>query len=178
MNRIIVWQGRAAQEEGGVSARAKQKWDIGSVFLLPLEDGDSCVGQVIGREAHVLNSVVIAVFDFKGAWAGGDIPPLGLDALFSAVFVTRDLLDSGRWKVVDLRDTAGVVDAAPYESLRRSGFIGARIRGSGIVEEFANAFYGLAPWDDWYLPDYLDAFLFSADKKPTDRLVYSGRHPV
>lgn len=96
-----------------MSVRAKQKWDIGSVFLLPLEDGDSCIGQVIGREAHVLNSAVIALFDFKGAWAHGNIPSLGLDGLFSALFVTRDLLDSGRWKVVDLRDTGGVVDAAP-----------------------------------------------------------------
>jgi len=71
-----------------------------------------------------------------------------------------------------------VVEAAPYETLRRSGFIGAKVRGSGIVEEFVNAFYGFAPWDDWYVPDYLDAFLISASKKPTDRLVYSGRHAV
>lgn len=158
--------------------RAKQKWDIGSVFLLPLENGDSCVGQVIGREAHVLNSAVIALFDFKGDWARMEIPSLEMGALFSAVFVTRDLLDSGRWKVVDRRDTGGVVEASPYETLRTSGFIGAKVRGSSIVEEFVNAFYGLAPWDDWYVPDYLDAFLMSANKKPSDRLVYSGRHSM
>lgn len=156
--------------------RGKQVWDVGSVFLLPLDDGDSCVGQIIGREASVLNSVAIALFDFKGDWSCGDIPALRMEGIFSALFVTRDLLDSGRWKVVEHRDVMGVAEARPFESLRGNGFIGAKVRGSGVVEEFANAFYGLAPWDDWYVPDYLDGFLLSADKKPDDRLVYSGRH--
>jgi hypothetical protein len=64
----------------------------------------------------------------------------------------------------------------PYERLRAQGFVGAKVRGSAVVEEFVNAFYGLMPWDDWYVPDYLDDFLVSPDKKPDQRLVYSGRH--
>jgi hypothetical protein len=161
-----------------VPRKKNQAWVVGSVFLLPLKDGESCVGQVIGREPSLLNSVAIALFDCKKAWTAGDaFPVLSIDQAFSAIYVTRDLLDSGRWAVIDDQSGGLPEELKPYEHLRDSGFIGAKVRGSANVEEFASAFYGLMPWDDWYVPDYLDAFLLSADKKPIERLLYSGRHP-
>jgi hypothetical protein len=160
-----------------VSKKKKQAWAVGSVFLLPLKDGESCIGQVIGREPGLLNSVAIALFDCKGNWATEDnFPKLTADLIFSAIYVTRDLLDSGRWIVVSDQTVGLSAEEKPYEHLRRSGFIGAKVRGSANVEEFANAFYGLMPWDDWYVPDYLDDFLLAIAKKPIDRIVYSGRH--
>ena len=162
-----------------MSRKKKQKWVVGNVFQLPLKDGDSCLGQVIGREPSLLNSVAIALFDCKKAWTVGDaFPALSIDLAFSAIYVTRDLLDSGRWVVIDDQSAGIPAELIPYQSLRDRGFIGAKVRGSANVEEFANAFYGLMPWDDWYVPDYLDDFLLSADKKPINRLVYSGRHPA
>lgn len=179
----ISWSGAAAdqdknQENEVVAKKKKQAWVVGSVFLLPLKDGESCLGQVIGREPGLLNCVAIALFDCKKAWAvGEDFPALSIELAFSAIYVTRDLLDSGRWAVIDDQGVGISEEMKPYEHLRDRGFIGAKVRGSANVEEFANAFYGLMSWDDWYVPDYLDAFLLSADKKPIERLVYSGRHP-
>ena len=48
--------------------------------------------------------------------------------------------------------------------------IGAKIIGSGIVNEFVEAFYGLVPWDDWKAPHYLDSLLISEAAKPVYRL--------
>jgi len=158
-------------------ASKKKQWDSGSVFLIPLKDGTECIGQVIRREKSVLNSVAIALFDMKGKWSSGQsLPSLRAEDIFSAILATKDLLDSGRWVVLDEEIISVSDDMRPYENLRETGFIGAKVRGSGLVEEFANAFYGLVPWDDWYVPDYLDGFLVSPDKKPIDRLVMSGRH--
>jgi hypothetical protein len=160
-----------------VSKKQIQDWTVGSVFLLPLMDGEACLGQVIGRTPGLLNSVAIALFDCKKNWAAGEVfPALTVDLIFSAIYVTRDLLDSGRWAVIGDQRVGLSAELQPYEHLRDRGFIGAKVRGSANVEEFANAFYGLMPWDDWYVPDYLDEFLLSADKKPLNRLVYSGRH--
>ncbi|MGY1410772.1 Imm26 family immunity protein [Luteimonas sp. A611] len=158
-------------------AGKKKRWDRGSVFLVPLKDGTECVGQVIGREKSVLNSVAIALFDLKGKWSAEQkIPSLRSDDIFSTVLATKDLLDSGRWVVLDDEAVKIAAGMKPYEDLRRGGFIGARVHGSGVVEEFVNAFYGLMPWDDWYVPDFLDAMLISPDKKPIERLSFSGRH--
>ncbi len=160
-----------------MAARKKQIWNVGSIFTIPLKDSTECLGQVIGREPSALNSAGIALIDTKGRWTRGDsFPELRLEDVFSVILVTRDLLDSGRWTVLDLKEIGIPVEARPYEHLRAEGFVGAKIRGSANVEEFVNAFYGLMPWDDWYIPDYLDDFLISPTKKPHDRLVFSGRH--
>ena len=160
-----------------MARRKTQKWTKGSIFLVPLMDETNCLGQVVGREPDALNSVAIALFDIRGNWEEEeDVPALGKEAVFSLVLVTRDLLDSGRWRVLGERASGILGERRPYEDLRAIGFVGAKIRGSGLVEELANAFYGLAPWDDWYLPDYLDGFLISSDRKPVHRLVFSGRH--
>jgi hypothetical protein len=66
----------------------------------------------------------------------------------------------------------------PFQHLRGSGFVGATVEGSAVVEKFVDAFYGLAPWNDWYVPDVLDNLLLCAEKKPHAKLVCSGRHPV
>jgi hypothetical protein len=59
----------------------------------------------------------------------------------------------------------------PYEHLRKSGWVGAKIRGAGVVEEFINAFYGLLPWDSRYDPEYFDKLLISPAKRPS-RLIF------
>jgi len=157
--------------------RRVAKWATGSVFLLPLKDETDCIGQVIGREPDALGSVAIALFDVKGTWsAESEVPDLGREIVFSVVLTTKDYLDSGRWLILGERASAVQNETKFYDSLRSAGFVGAKIRGSGLVEDFANAFYGLEPWDDWYVPDYLDGFLISPDKKPVGRLVFCGRH--
>lgn len=163
--------------EGSVASKKKQVWSIGDIFVVPLKDGSECLGQVVGREPSVLNSVAIALFDAKGRWSQGEaLPPLDMPNVFSALLATRDLLDSGRWIVLGKKAVGLAPEQRPYENLRESGFIGAKVRGSANVEEFVNAYYGLMPWDDWYVPNYLDDFLVSPDKKPHERLVFSGRH--
>jgi hypothetical protein len=75
-----------------VQKKQKQIWAVGSVFLLPLKNGESCVGQVIGREPDLLNSVAIALFDIKDNWTVRTaLPKLSVEKNFSALYVTRDL---------------------------------------------------------------------------------------
>lgn len=159
-----------------VKPRQRQKWEVGSVFVIPLMDGSGCIAKVVGRERQILNSATVAIFDARQDASVDEVPILRSEDVFSLVLVTKDLLDSGRWKVISGTGEKPVGELSPYENLRSNGFIGAKVRGSALVEEFVNAFYGFAYWDDWYVPDYLDGYLIGPEKKPSGRLSFCGRH--
>jgi hypothetical protein len=153
--------------------KSRQKWTVGDLVLLRLADGTFAVAQIVGKEPEALNSVTLAIFDQR--YAGVEEAheaELADEDLIAVLFTTPDLLNRGEWKVVESRPVAVDRDKMPNEDLRRSGFVGAKIYGSGIVERFANAFYALGPWDYYHDPKYFDNLLISPDKKPT-RLVFS-----
>jgi hypothetical protein len=158
--------------------KSQGQWKIGDVFVIPTDDGHFVLSQIVGREASVLNSVSVALFDYRldsvsAATNASTIDSMNMNAIFSVLFTTRDLLDSGSWKVVGHRDLVLPKGLQPYEPLRKSGFVGAKVIGSGIVNRFVNAFYALSPWDNWKDPAYLDHLLISPSKKPI-KLVYKG----
>lgn len=155
--------------------RKNQKWNIGDIFTVQLNDGTFVVGQVIGREAKVLNSVTVAFYDlrFDSEEEVLNLESLASEDIFSTVFATRESLDSGTWHIVGQCPVVVPENMMPYEDLRSAGFVGAIVRGSGILDEFLNAYYALMPWDDWKDPDYLDQLLISKDKKPQN-LVYKN----
>lgn len=45
--------------------RKRQKWQIGDYFLIPLSNKEFTIGQIIGRIAEALNSVICVYFDAK-----------------------------------------------------------------------------------------------------------------
>lgn len=157
-------------------AKRKQQWQIGDVFTVETLDGRYVIGQIVGQEKDILNSVSIAFYDLR--YDGDELESENIDLdpkkIFSLVFSTRDLLDSGKWKVIGNQSVPISDNERPYEQLRESGFIGANVVGSGNLEEFLNAFYALLPWDDWYDPNYLDTLLSSPEKKPSNLIYKSG----
>jgi hypothetical protein len=150
----------------------QQNWKEGDCFVLPLNDGSGILGQVIAYEPLVLNSASCAFFDQR--LRSPECPLPELSRLFSTVLTTRDLLDSGRWKVVASHPVQVPREKFPFEPLRHDRFIGAKVIGSRNVEEFMNAFCGLTFWDDWADPNYLDRLLISPTVKPKN-LLYKAR---
>jgi hypothetical protein len=155
---------------------AIQSWKVGDLFRIPLKDGSFLLGQIVAIEPSVLNSVSCALFDMKLSCDMPQPKQPHIERLFAILFTTRDLLDSGAWKVFGNAKVEVTRSQLPYEALRSSGFIGAKIVGSRNVEEFANAYCGLTPWDDWADPEYLDRLLLSPNKKPKT-LVYKRDNP-
>ena len=147
-------------------SKTNQQWESGDCFIIPLLDGQFLLCQVLSAEAAVLNSVSCALFNQKIATNTVDPSP-DVGRLFSTVMTTRDLIDTGHWKIIGKCDISVSRTEFPFESLRASGFIGAKVIGSRNIEEFANAYCGLSPWDDWADPHYLDRLLISQKVKPT-----------
>jgi len=44
------------------------------------------------------------------------------------------------------------------------------MQGSGNMREFVNAFYGLAPWNGYFDPNYFDKLLIDPSKRPKNLL--------
>jgi len=155
--------------------KVRQAWSAGDLFLIPLKNDTSAVGQVLNQMME--NVVSCALFDIRVSKDEDlhTIPTISNDRLISLLSTTRERLDSGAWRVLGKRPIAVERHRWPNEEFRRSGWVGVKIRNAALVEDFLNAFHGLAPWDDWSDPTYLDKLLISSQKKPAN-LVFKDRH--
>lgn len=149
-------------------ARARVCWNEGSIFLVPLSDGRSAVGQVLRRTPRALNSAICAFYDLR-VFPRAKVAPEDLDVqrLISLLFVTTDLLTYGVWPLVGEAPPRHLERMTRLPALEKASYVGAKVIGSGNVREFLEAYDGLRPWDDYADPQYLDKLLVSPDKKPT-----------
>jgi hypothetical protein len=151
--------------------RMPKKFAPGDIFGVPLPNGLLALGQVLSRERQALNSVGCALFS-ETLSEGAPVPEF-LSPV-SVMLVTPDLLSKGVWPVLSNREPVVAASNRPYEQLRDVGWIGAKVTGSGIVQEFVAAYHCLVPWDDWYLPDYLDRLLLPGVSRPHGVLLCKG----
>ncbi len=156
--------------------RKKQKWVLGDVFKIRLENSNFSIGQIIAYEKEI-GSVFCALYklSFNDDKMLLSNELMTSENLVSAIFTTSDLLENGKWEIIT---NMSIENKALLEGIvtahRRKQFIGTDIQGSGLVEDFLNAYFGLTPWDDWANPTYLDEFLINMDKKPSN-LIYVKR---
>jgi hypothetical protein len=155
--------------------RKKVKWKVGDIVGIPRLDGVFTVAQVVDITPQALNSAVLAIFDEAiSDVASPQSISMSPERLMAVVFTTREQLDSGTWKIlgegpVTIRETL-----IPSKELRPRGFVGAKIYGSAIVDNFVNAYQALSPWDMYFRPDYFDDMLISPARKP-ERLIYKDK---
>ena len=142
---------------------ARRKPPVGTVFRVRLSDGGYATGQVIAYEPQMLNSVS-CVFTSQRDWTLGSV--ITESSIIASLFTTYDLLTKGRWETIGEAEIPIPQSDFPFEHLRSAGWVGAKMIGSGTVEEFLNAWHGLSPWDDWADPNYLDRLLFRGRIRP------------
>lgn len=114
-----------------------------------------------------MNSVLCAFFvDLlqEESLAGLYIPSLG--QLLSVQLTTRDLLESGKWKIFGRSSPLEVSNIFPIEELRANEYVGADIHGSRTMWELISAYHGLSEWDDYQDPKYLDTLLVPGRHRP------------
>jgi len=136
---------------------AKQIAKIGDVFKVPLEDGSFVSGQIVEIQKEVLNSITCAFFDSRTDTLPGT--DLEKHKLISVQFVTKDLFNSGKWERIENNKVTLSTKLLPYRETKKKGWVGAKVIGSGIIEMFLNAFYGLRPWDEMKDSEYYQKLL-------------------
>jgi len=152
-------------------SKKKREWGPGDIFVVPLEDGSYGLGQVISYEEAAMGSAVCAFFSDRRRDIPSHIESPSEEVLIAVLFVTRDLLDSNRWRVISNGPLLPWGKYLDLKELRRRGFIGVTIVGSFNVTTLMNAYHKLVPWNDFYDPNYLDGLLVSSDRKPANVLL-------
>jgi len=146
-------------------ATTKQQWGVGSVFGVEQTDHKYCIGQVL--EIPLPNVISCAFYDIRLP-KGLKQPKVELpfEKIISALATTRDKLDAGRWKIISSATPQLDRQFWPNEQFRDMQWVGAKTYGSRIVENFLEAYFGLAPWDRYADPEYFDKLLFFQHRKP------------
>jgi len=149
-------------------ARKKVKFDMGDVFLVPLEnDAGYGVGVVMAVTPDALNSILCSYYDIKlDTKEQFTIDDVNIDSLISVKFTTPDLLEEGYWDIVDNTKPLNPNDYFDFDGLKANGFIGANIRGSAIIRKFLSAYHGVHPWNCYYKDDYFDEMMLYPHNKP------------
>ena len=142
-----------------------QHYAPGDLFAVPIAEGRYGVGQILSVEHDALDSVGCIFF---AATVSDKSGTQGVASPIAVELVTPDLLRSGRWKTKGNFPVGLPPEAWPYNRYRSSGWVGAKIRGSAVIESFLAAFHGLAPWDDFHDPKYLDSFLLPGVERPAN----------
>jgi hypothetical protein len=146
--------------------KRKVKWVAGDNFLVPLNDRSYGHGQVMSYEGRALNSAACAFSSLRFESVVDDLEPVTDENVIAVMFVTRDQLDSGGWRVVNNRPILHWEDTLDMRGLRSRGFVGAIIHGTAIVGNFLSAYHGLLPWNHYLDPEYFDKVLISPDRRP------------
>lgn len=149
-----------------MAKKKKIEWRPGDVFLIPLLDGTFGTGQVLDLQMPTI--VRVALFDenIKSIEEFDLSQSCALPSLISLIASSREQLDFEAWKIVGNKSVEIPIKDYPNEQFRKKGWVGAKHYDAALLEDFFNAFYSFVPWDDWFNPNYLDAFLVDISKKP------------
>ena len=141
--------------------------ETGLYFEVPL-GGDgiasvpSALGQVLAVEPEALNSIACA---FWPVLTQGPREQL-LERPISVELVTPDLLKKKLWQELGRSAVSVPPSIRGYERFRASGWVGAKVHGSGIMVNLLRAYRGLIPWDT-YPNGYLDGLLVPGTARPS-----------
>ncbi|MCL1043712.1 immunity 26 domain-containing protein [Shewanella marisflavi] len=149
-------------------ARKKVKFDVGDVFLVPLEnDAGYGVGTVIEVTPDALNSVLCGFYNiYLASKEDFNVDDVTENKVISLQFTTPDLLKEGVWEVLKKVEPLEANDYFDFDSLKSNGYIGAEIEGSAIIRKFLSAFHGVHPWNCYFKDDYFDEMMLDPHNKP------------
>ncbi|MFD0051097.1 Imm26 family immunity protein [Actinomycetes bacterium NPDC127524] len=146
----------------------KQKWKVGDIFQIPLENGTYAFGQVVWKS---YTHPVCGLFDINKK----DV--ITLEEIINYPFIsvlslTPSSLDSHRWKVLGNMQVKIQMEDVPRK-LNGTPCTGAMSFTDGILEDLANAFYGVTPWNVSAEEDYFDHILLPTVKRPSTAKILS-----
>lgn len=147
--------------------RPKPKpWAVGDVFAFKLQDGSLGYGQVIDSQ-HGAPSCALFERKTEDELAGHEV--LG-SRVISILHIGSDLLDKGVWKVLGTHPPVAKSKKSQHGPRNQVGAVS--FGGGGVVEDLANAYFGLVPWNgEYYREDYLDELLMPGIQMPNTRWI-------
>jgi hypothetical protein len=162
-----------ARVRGTVSAWTQPErvpWAVGDVFAIPLADGTFAFGQVLWEYDFGRNSTMRAptclLLGHRASTSAAETATLLASPAIAILHVSSENLDLGRWVVVGRAKPARRPFSGPCG---RPDAVGSTSWDG--LEILANAWHGLAAWNDYGRDDYLDRFLLRGISRPPGALI-------
>lgn len=153
-----------------MSKYSKKQIAENSTFLIPLENGHVTVGFFHKYFADAMNSYLCSFYDLVAIDETSLPSNLSEANTIALLLVTRDLLDNGTWPLSDrFYFSKEKISTTSFDE--KESFKGIKIIGSGIVRKFANAYFGLLPWDMMHDPNYFDKLMLPGAAQPSCRIL-------
>jgi hypothetical protein len=144
----------------------------GDVFLVPLNNGDYALGQIIDYETRALHCISIGLFDQKvSSIVSLKDVSINENTIYSTLLAFHINIERGKWPIIGNQELKVPKKLYPFEKELKKGGVGAKIFSEGNIEDFVNAFYGLKPWNLYKQEDFFDRLLIDSKKKPKN-LIY------
>jgi hypothetical protein len=152
--------------EHAKKTRPKAKvWVTGDVFSIPLFDQTFTFGQVLDKKY-----CTCALFNIKSNDNTLDKSDFNQFIPISILHLSNgDLLDNGKWQILFNEN----VKLNPNDgSGGKFGTIGAvSYGGCGVMNDLANSYWGLKPWNTMYKEDYYDGLLLKNTSTPETAII-------
>jgi hypothetical protein len=120
-------------------------------------------GQVLSVEPQAMSSIACAFWPERSV----DVASLLRQKPIAVQLVTSDLLRRKQWPIGGNAATSVPEQYRPYEQFRVAEWVGAKIVGAGNIRELLLAFRGLALWDNFADPQYLNGLLLPGVGPPS-----------
>jgi hypothetical protein len=143
-----------------------KKWEAGDVFSFALKDGTCAYGQVLRK-----SWCTCALLDKRSSEMSLSASEIRAARVVSLLHILGDQLNNGAWTV--LYNHPLLADPDSGHGGRFPGIGSISYGGGGSLEELANAYWGLTPWNVKYKEDYFDGMLQPGITRPDHAIVLS-----
>lgn len=147
------------------------------LFLIPLLNESYCVGQVI----DVTDTAILCAVSQRQTGAGTEVPALSLSELAALMLIEPTAIITGLWSIAGFDTIPHVNSLFNWKAAKKSGYANLAVHDPAVIEAFANAIFGLYPWDGFGAPDFFSRFLIDPTSVPKAAVMTAGtpahKHP-
>lgn len=149
-------------------AKAPQQADL---FLIPLLDGTFRVDQVVDV---LISGNCLCAISKRQISEDNPVSALSLSDLQALVLVNSDAIDTGVWAVTGFEQLPQINSVFKWRDAKLDGYANLALQDPAVIEAFANATFGLYPWDGFSTADFFVKFLIHPDQIPPAAILTNG----
>ncbi|MFT5065150.1 MAG: hypothetical protein ACI9TA_000759 [Reinekea sp.] len=149
-------------------AKAPQQADL---FLIPLLDGTFCVSQIV--DVLISGSCLCAISK-RQISKDSPISALSLSDLQALILINSDAIETGVWAVNGFEQLPQINSIFKWRDAKLDGYANLERQDPAVIEAFANATFGLYPWDGFGTADFFVRFLINPDQIPSAAILTNG----
>lgn len=140
------------------------------LFLVPLLNGHSCVGQVI----DVSDAAILCAISKRQIAEGSEVTALALSELCALMLIEPTAITNAIWPITGFDTIPHVNSLFNWKKAKANGYGNLQIHDPSVIEAFANAIFGFYPWDGFGAPDFFSRFLIDPSNIPEAAVMSSG----